>query len=72
MKFKTEHYNELKTAIDIVTKNHPNAMAEYAEAGMSARRYRWDLLWASKYKIPYNEYNDSHVDTALRAITQTK
>jgi hypothetical protein len=34
------------------------------------RRYRWDLLWAAKaYGVVQDAgYNDSHIDTALRAI----
>lgn len=71
MKFKAEHYDELKTAIDSISDKHPS-LEKYKENSHSERRYRWDLLWASKYKIPFNEYEDAHIDTALRAITNTK
>lgn len=34
-------------------------------------RYRWDLFWASKaIRSISNEYKDSHIYTALRAIVK--
>jgi hypothetical protein len=36
------------------------------------RRYHWDLLWASKFydhnAAELGQYNNDHIDTALRAI----
>lgn len=37
------------------------------------RRYRWDLLWESKYDaglLYAIGCNDSHIDTALRAVVE--
>lgn len=47
-----------------------DARAAYAKYGLSAMRYRWDLLYRSKFSIlhMYNYLNDDHIDTALKAI----
>jgi hypothetical protein len=52
-------------------------------AGLSAKRYRWDLLWASKIKVGdgvgthgdinlYAYLDDTHIDTALRKIVEAQ
>lgn len=49
----------------------------YCEGGLSARRYRWDRFWnipsAARTRwfdhfLVYREMNDTHIDTALKAI----
>ncbi len=52
----------------------------YNDKGLSPMRFRWDCLYASRIKIGdcaglgqgdvplYAYMNDSHIDTALRAI----
>lgn len=82
MKIKPEHYAVLKQAVDSVLERVPNIRSEYQAKGLSDKRYRWDLLYATKIKIgdgrgmsglPLYEYmDDTHIDTALRAITGTK
>ena len=62
---------------------HPLDITEHREAYRSGRipradqikdldaRYRWDLLWASRFDIAAlyaAGLNDDHIDTALRAI----
>jgi len=34
------------------------------------RRYRWDLMWAARANLVLHDadYNDSHIDTALRSV----
>jgi len=76
MKMKPEHVEQLKQAI---VPLHSQALWEqYREQGLSAMRYRWDLLYRSGLKIGdgvgtsglplYAYLNDEHIDTALRAI----
>ena len=88
MKIKPEHYTQLENAINRVRNELPHSkLEEYLEAGNTAKRYRWDLLWyASRagfirivgramggVDCPIYEYaNDDHIDTALRKITGTK
>ncbi len=57
MKMRPETYKDLKAAI--------------ARTGMTAKRARWDALWASGFDVArlYKEgLNDEHIDTALRSI----
>jgi len=49
--------------------------SKYQTAGLSDKRYRWDLLWKAidrktfDLQDAYGEgLNDSHIDTMLRAI----
>lgn len=48
-------------------------LSRYAQAGLSAERYRWDLLWKSGFPVEslYHYLTDNHIDTALRRITHT-
>jgi hypothetical protein len=70
---KSDHFEELKTAIETVIHNNPDMYKSYIERGLSNMRYRWDLLWASKFDVGkwYYYLNDTHIDTALRKITNT-
>ena len=83
----SEHYNRLKTEIDKVLKNYPEfkcyETSPYKKQGLSAMRYRWDLLHATELTIGdgigvmgdinlYAYLNDNHIDTALRKITNTR
>lgn len=55
--------------------SNPTREAEWIAAGMSARRYRWDIIRAAGL-IPYicntlyRYANDTHIDTALRLIVR--
>jgi hypothetical protein len=87
MKIKEEHYDVLKKAISGVLQSHPMADREYHTRGLSAKRYRWDLLHAAKVRIcdtrnafgtepnaiyfpVYDYLDDTHIDTALRAVVR--
>ena len=75
MKIKPEHYQYLSDQVSRAITHMPG-LDEYQAAGMSAKRWRWDALWAAKISswIQENIYpyaNDDHIDTALRRITGT-
>lgn len=85
MKMTTEDYNELQDALRCVCTTFETTIARqvkvYANAGHSPKRMRWDMLHAvPSHKrmalfdkwYAYGYLNDSHIDTALRAITNTK
>lgn len=74
MKIKKEHIDYMKHAICADSK--APTLAEYTQKGLSAKRWRWDLLyrakisaWISDNIYPYAD--DTHIDTALRHITGT-
>lgn len=76
MKIKAEHFETLRAA---VSAQHSSELeTRYQKAGLSAKRYRWDLLWFATINgersckwVSDNLYlycDDSHIDTALRRI----
>ena len=74
MKIKPEHVEHIRQSLDY---SRIPSLDEYIKVGMSAKRWRWDLLWEAKISnwIGQNIYpyaDDSHIDTALRHITETK
>ena len=73
MKFIPEHYENLKNCIENYLKNNNLSIAEvkakYEGKGHSETRFLWDLLWLSKWKRIGN-YNDAHIQTALKSISQ--
>jgi hypothetical protein len=73
MKMKKEHYEYMREAIQAIETKFPEAKKQYFEAGLSAKRYRWDVLYAAKLSAwvcdnLYSYLDDSHIDTALRHI----
>ena len=73
MKITSEHYGKLSAAVLGQLAARPGIAAKYAEAGLSEKRFRWDLLWACNLSgwitselYPY--LNDDHIDSALRRI----
>lgn len=77
MKIKTADYNYMELKIKAVLENHPNAYQGYKDAGLSDKRYRWDLvryagLMPYICDVLYKYLNDTHIDTALKNITNTK
>ena len=75
MKITQEHYEYMRAAICANSK--APTLDEYTRQGLSARRWRWDLLWGAGLsswlcKVIYPYANDEHVDTVLRQITGTK
>lgn len=78
MKMNRDHYNRLTNAVNQVITDHPNALQEYKDKGLSMMRYRWDLYHMACSKDNYNlaneiyQYcNDDNIDTVLRKITNT-
>ena len=73
MKMKQEHYDILNNAIK--SSRFYDDLMNYKQAGMSAKRWRWDCLWSVReslkewFSIVYQYLNDDHIDTALRRIT---
>jgi hypothetical protein len=79
MKMNADTFATIQSGVRSIMDLYPQALDNYTKAGKSARRYRWDLYHAAcdrKLIDPMLVYrdglNDSHLDTALRAITGTK
>lgn len=79
MKIKPEDYEKIKAAAMTVIEKNPDAEQRYQGQGLSPKRLRWDILYASRIKIGdgigmegdvnvYGYANDEHIDTALRSI----
>jgi hypothetical protein len=78
MKITPEHYRTLCHAI-YRSRQGMETLDEYIQHGLTAKRWRWDLLWRAKRVgfLPdrfiedtiYSYANDDHIDTALRHIT---
>lgn len=82
MKIQPDHYRTLCHAI-YRSQQGMETLEEYTEQhGLTAKRWRWDLLWRAKRVgfLPerfiedqlYSYVNDDHIDTALRRITGTR
>jgi len=75
VKITKEHYEQMALAMFGI---HTEAKkTEYAQAGLSGKRYRWDMarnagLMPFICDTLYKYCDDSHIDTALRQITDTK
>ena len=73
MKMHSMDYRALQAAIE-KRFSAPERIAiysRYVARGLSAKRFRWDMLHASGFNITalYNNgLNNSHIDTALRSI----
>lgn len=72
MKITQEHYQHLSAQISPLNTAELRAAYE----GLSAKRYRWDLLyraglstWICDNLYPY--LDDTHIDTALRSIVSS-
>lgn len=83
MKITPEDYAVLERAIKRTMAKTGLTIDNYTSLGLSAKRYRWDLLEHSQLIIGdgveiegdincYAYANKNHVDTALRRITKTK
>lgn len=80
MKIREEHFKTLKKHVLETIEKHPHAKREYADAGFSAKRYRWDALFvtfidgeesSTWIRDNLHEYlNDDDIDTALRCIVE--
>jgi len=83
MKIKPEHYEKMESVMRKLMADHPDITLEYYTSnGCSEKRFRWDCWWACiqnglierdfVLKELYDYCNDTHIDTALRRITNTK
>ncbi len=83
MKISAEDYAVLESAIKRTIARTGLSLDNYTSLGLTAKRYRWDLLEQSQIKIGdginidgdvniYAYANKAHIDTALRKITKTK
>ena len=83
MKITPEDYAILERAIKRTMALTGLTLDNYTSLGLSAKRYRWDLLEKSQLIIgdgvevrgeidSYSYANKSHIDTALRRITKTR
>lgn len=75
MKITPEHYEMMRVAIEPLIDNEELAL--YMRAGLTQKRYRWDLwrragLLQFTCDVLYEYANDDHIDTALRKITNTE
>ena len=75
MKIKAEHYEYMKRAIEAATFDKPVVELEgrYRARGLTPKRFRWDCSHAARLTTwmcdnLYSYLNDTHIDTALRAI----
>jgi|TARA_B110000977_G_C10856647_1_gene408017 hypothetical protein len=83
MKITPEDYAILERAIKRTIADTGLNLDNYTSLGLTAKRYRWDLLEKSQIKIGdgvnidgdiniYAYANKAHLDTALRRITKTR
>lgn len=79
-KITAEHYSYLERELNMQLERSKLTLAEvkeaYATSGLRMKRMRWDLLRAAKLSewVRDNIYtyaNDTHIDRALRKITNT-
>jgi hypothetical protein len=77
MKIKPEHYEHMKQAINAIPEEGKKAHFEYLKTDDRVKdinkRFRWDCFHAAKLSIfacdvLYYYLNDTHIDTALKAI----
>lgn len=77
MKILPKHLEFMKQAITPILESKPDAWREYRELGRSAARFNWDIA-RSAGLMPficdtlYVYANDSHIEAALRKITQVR
>lgn len=83
MKISFANYSTLNDAIAQAQSESNIRLEEYIAQGLTAKRWRWDLLWYSTAKIlpqhwvcdelyKADDLNDAHIDSALKKITNTK
>jgi len=83
LKITPEDYAILESAIKRTMYRTGLILDNYTSLGLTAKRYRWDMLEQSGIKIGdginidgdvniYAYANKTHLDTALRKITKTK
>jgi hypothetical protein len=78
MKMTLEHFDKIKAACMDVLKANPNAAQDYKNAGLSDKRFNFDVYRAAKIDgkpslrftcdVLYPYLNDTHIGTALKLI----
>ena len=84
MKIKPEHFGEMRLAMLEAMRIRPLHRDALGKGYIKPRRYRWDMLYAAKFKNPdggspysgnsylclvlYEYLKDDHIDTALKNI----
>jgi len=81
MKIASDHFRTLSHALYRAQQGMDTLDEYVSQHGLTAKRWRWDLLWRAKRLgfLPehfiedeiYSYANDDHIDTALRRITAT-
>jgi hypothetical protein len=71
MKMQSAHFDYMRTAIKGL--DTPALRAAYKDAGLSLKRYQWDIARAVKLTpficdSLYSYLNDDHIQTALNRI----
>lgn len=83
LRITPEDYALLQSAVKRAITRTGLSLDNYTSLGLTAKRYRWDMLEKSGIKIGdginvdgdvniYAYANKNHMDTALRKITKTK
>jgi len=81
LKITSEDYAILESAIKSTIARTGLSIDNYTSLGLTAKRYRWDMLEKSGIRIGSGIEDDVniyayakkiHLDTALRKITKTK
>lgn len=83
MKITPEDYAILELAVKRTIARTGLTLDNYTSLGLTAKRYRWDMLEKTQLKIGdgintkgdvniYAYANNKHIDAALRKITKTK
>ena len=83
MKITAEDYAILERAVKRTMARTGLSIDNYTSLGLTAKRYRWDMLEQSEITIGdginiegdvniYAYANKNHLDTALRRITKTR
>lgn len=78
MKMSSEHLEAMRgliSPLDTEANREKYRSGNFSRSELTKdvdRRYRWDLFWASKAnRVVHTEdcdYNDSHINTALKSI----
>jgi len=74
MKMRAADFTALRAALLALLETYPDAKAQAKAAGFDHLRFRWDAFHAVNpgpalpFRHLYDYLNDSHIDTALRAV----
>lgn len=82
MKINQQDYARLEKLVNVTLEKNPTAKAGYIAKGLSRTRFCWDTFHVTTDRLQredvenylwmrglYDRLNDSHIETALKAIT---